>query len=678
MLSMIIKMSAITVLYILVTAAIWHWTRKKELTVWHKLLIGLIYGGAAVLSTHYGISFEGMIINLRDLGPLIAGFFFSPMAGVLAGLIGGIERYIAGTYFGVGEFTRIACSISTCLAGFVTLITNKTVFKGKKPSPHYSFLLGSTMEVFHMYVVFITHRDDMRMAFNVVKTCSGPMIIFSGIGLALVSILIQVMSGEWENPFSKVTKEQVPVSKTFQYWLFIVTSIVIISSFIFSYLIQSQSAFQNKTDELTQAATQVKNQYMKGQPVSVSNSQIRYNIYSSDGTFIEGSDIGPKLGEDVVNGFREHLNDSYMGTYLGVESLIYVTEVYNYYTLVTAMDAEEVYWNRNAQAYEMALADILLFTVIYILIAYLVNQIVVINIQLINDSLGKITEGDLNEVVDVRSSSEFTSLSDDINQTVVTLKGYIAAAEKRIEEELSLAASIQESALPKVFAFPDRNEFHLYASMNPAKEVGGDFYDFFFVDNDRLALVIADVSGKGIPAAMFMMRSKTTIRSLAETGASPSQIMYRANNMLCDGNDADMFVTVWIGVIDLNTGIMKCSNAGHEYPVIMRAGGDYEVLEDKHTLALAALPDAPSQEYEIEMKPGDRLFVYTDGVPEAAAKDDEQYGLQRLTEALNETKTYDVGKTLNIVAKSVDDFCNGAEQFDDITMLGFEYLGKPT
>ncbi|MBR3646369.1 MAG: SpoIIE family protein phosphatase, partial [Lachnospiraceae bacterium] len=340
--------------------------------------------------------------------------------------------------------------------------------------------------------------------------------------------------------------------------------------------------------------------------------------------------------------------------------------------LMTYIANKEVYWYRDAEAYEMALGDILLFTVIYVLIAYLVNQIVVNNIRLINASLAKITNGDLNEIVDVRSSSEFASLSDDINQTVLTLKGYIKAAEKRIEQELILAKSIQESALPKTFVFPDRDEFELFASMKPAKEVGGDFYDFFFVDRERIALVIADVSGKSIPAALFMMRSKTAIRSFAEAGGTPQEIMTKANIELCEGNDAGMFVTAWIGIVDLTTGVMRCSNAGHEYPIIKRNGGDYELIKDKHTLALGAMYETKAKEYEVKLQPGDRIFVYTDGVAEEINANGKQYGTDRVLEALNSAKDLPVDKTLEKMSDNLERFKGNMDQFDDITMLCFE------
>ena len=286
----------------------------------------------------------------------------------------------------------------------------------------------------------------------------------------------------------------------------------------------------------------------------------------------------------------------------------------------------------------------------------------------------KIIAGDLDEVINVRDSVEFSLLSDDINQTVSTLKGYIAESERRIEEELSLAAFIQESALPHVFTF-SRDDFEIYAFMKPARQVGGDFYDFFFTDTNKMALVIADVSGKGIPAAMFMMRAKTAIGNMARVGKSPSEVLYEVNNILCDGNDAEMFVTAWVGIIDLETGIMTCANAGHEYPVLCRAGSDFGLIKDKHGLVLAAMENTFAKEYTIEFHPGDKLFVYTDGVLEAINKEEEAYGTERLIKKLSEVRTASQEEILTEVYKDIVEFAGEAEQFDDITMLGYTYNG---
>jgi serine phosphatase RsbU (regulator of sigma subunit) len=667
-------MSAISALYIVLTVFLWKYLRNKKISFTGKILIGLIYGICSVLSTHFGVDFGDMLLNLRDVAPLAAGLFFHPLSGVIAGLIGGIERYIVGTYFGIGSYTRIACSVSTCLAGFVALLMNIKVFKGKKPSPMYAFFMGAVMEVFHMYAVFISHRADMRMAFVVVRACSIPMIIFSGIALSVMSIILEVIAGEWKNPFKRAKGEDISVSQTFQRWLFVVTVSVIFINFIFSFILQTQSAYQNGYSSIIQTSSDIKNRFKAGLKYCVPGASEYFEIIKSDGTIIAGKNIGSELSETVMDDITGSIDKPiFKADYMGEDALNKVDMLSSELILLTYMPHDELFWNRNAQAYETAFADILLFTVIYVLIAFLVRQIVVKNIDLINESLDKITNGNLNEVVTVRNSSEFASLSDDINQTVDALKGYIEAAEKRIEQELFFARTIQESSLPRNFEFPGRNdEFEIYASMKAAKEVGGDFYDFFFVDRNKIALVIADVSGKGIPAALFMMRSKTAIRSFAETGGSPSEILERANNTLCEGNDAEMFVTAWIGIVDLETGLMKCANAGHEYPLIKRVNGEFEIIKDKHSLALAAVEEIKPKEYDIELHPGDKVFVYTDGIPEAINEEVVQYGSKRLIDVINKVKDKSFTEILPFMSDSVAAFRGSADQFDDITMLGFE------
>ena len=673
MISMIFKMSGLTLLYIILVAVVWMWTNKKELSLFRKVVVGIIFGISSVLSTHFGVNYDNMVINVRDVGPLAAGLFFSPASGIIAGLIGGIERYIAGTYFGVGSYTRIACSVSTCLAGYIAMLMNVKVFKGKKPSPFYAFFMGAVMEVFHMYVVFITHRSDMRMAFLVVSTCAIPMIIFTGIGMALSSIMLQLFMNEWRNPFVRQTEENISVSQKFQKWLFIITSLVIIGNFVFSYAIQTQSAYQENKDILIKNAKSVLHDFQEQDLNIDPDSTIHYVVLGKNGNILKGKNQGMNLPVDEFANIIDKSGQIFTGKFWTINSLIYVEEIENVGWVATALPTSEVFWSRDAQAYELALGDILLFTVIYVLIAYLVNQIVVNNIRLINTSLGKITNGDLNEQITVRNSSEFASLSDDINQTVLSLKGYIEAAEKRIEQELLVAKGIQEAALPKNFIFPEHDEFELYASMNPAKEVGGDFFDFFFVSTNKMALVIADVSGKGIPAALFMMRSKTAIRSLAQSGSTPEEIINKANEALYEGNDMDMFVTVWIGIIDLQTGIMDCVNAGHEYPIIKKKAGKFELLKDNHSLALAAMPTLKTKPYQIKMEPGDIIFVYTDGIPEAINENVEQYGTKRLVEKLNDESGHTIEEVLRAVEADTIGFKGNEDQFDDITMLGFEF-----
>ena len=255
----------------------------------------------------------------------------------------------------------------------------------------------------------------------------------------------------------------------------------------------------------------------------------------------------------------------------------------------------------------------------------------------------------------------------------------VTAEKERIGTELALATDIQAAMLPHIFpAFPDRPEFDLYASMNPAKEVGGDFYDYFLVDNDHLCLVIADVSGKGVPAALFMMASKIIIQSYAMQGFSTGEILERTNTALCSNNEAEMFVTVWLGILELSTGKIKASNAGHEYPAVKFPDGQYELFKDKHSFVIGGMEGLRYKEYELVITPGTRLFVYTDGVPEATNAEEELFGTKRLLDALNSRPDESPQETLSTVRQAVDDFVQNAEQFDDLTMLCVEFKGTET
>ena len=241
------------------------------------------------------------------------------------------------------------------------------------------------------------------------------------------------------------------------------------------------------------------------------------------------------------------------------------------------------------------------------------------------------------------------------------------------EAELNVASNIQKNMLPCIFpAFPEHKEFDIYATMTPAKEVGGDFYDFFLPDKDHLVMVIADVSDKGVPAALFMVIAKTLLKNCALSGDSPREILEKVNNQLCENNDAEMFVTVWLGKLQLSTGKMVCANAGHEYPVIRRRDGAYELLHDRHGFVLAGMENARYREYELTLQPGDKLFVYTDGVTEASSASRELYGTERLLQALNRTGAATPEETLSAVKADIDHFVGTAPQFDDITMLSFE------
>ena len=255
----------------------------------------------------------------------------------------------------------------------------------------------------------------------------------------------------------------------------------------------------------------------------------------------------------------------------------------------------------------------------------------------------------------------------------------VTAEKERIGAELSLATDIQASMLPHIFpAFPMRSEFDIFASMDPAKEVGGDFYDYFLIDDDHLCMVIADVSGKGVPAALFMMASKIILQSVAMMGFSPAEILRRTNEAICSNNEAEMFVTVWLGILELSTGKLIAANAGHEFPAIKQPGEPFALFKDRHGFVIGGMEGARSTEYELRLKPGSKLFVYTDGVAEATSTEKELYGTERMIDALNAAPDAAPQEILKNVRASVDGFVKEAEQFDDLTMLCLEYKGpKP-
>ena len=287
--------------------------------------------------------------------------------------------------------------------------------------------------------------------------------------------------------------------------------------------------------------------------------------------------------------------------------------------------------------------------------------------------------------VQVSSKDEVRVLSDDVASMAEGIRRYminlqtVTADKERIGAELNLASQIQADMLPHIFpAFPERDEFDIYASMTPAKEVGGDFYDFFLVDDSHLGLVMADVSGKGVPAALFMMVSKILVQNAAMSGRRPAEALRLVNEQICANNREEMFVTVWLGILDLATGVITAANAGHEYPTLMAKDGQFELIKDKHGFVVGGMEGLKYKEYELQMEPGAKLFIYTDGVPEATSAEKELFGTDRMLKALNEVTDATPEDVLKHVHAAVDGFVRDAEQFDDLTMLCLEFRGGYT
>lgn len=402
------------------------------------------------------------------------------------------------------------------------------------------------------------------------------------------------------------------------------------------------------------------------------------NSYHNEYTDKKIADAGINIDPE-----KEYDYESFICDVFGVRSYVNVNEIKGIY-IIGVYSSEKAVMSVNAMLSASINLEVFVFTTLLIALIILLRKRIVNNIVKVNSALAEITDGNLDEKIEVRDTYEFDTLSTDINATVDKLKEYISEAAARIDADLAIAKAIQTSVLPSVFPpYPDRKEFELFASMHAAKEVGGDFYDFFLLGEDTLGFLIADVSGKSVPGAMFMMTGRTIIKSLAESGLSAAEVFTVANEKLCEGNDAGLFITAWMGYLDLKTGLVHVANAGHNPPVLIRDGkAEYVVL--KPGFMLAGMDGMVYKEQTLQLEKGDILYLYTDGVTEATDADEKLYGEQRLIDLLSFGDNYPspsdengvAGAVCKMVSADVQSFVNGAEQSDDITMLCVKYCGK--
>ena len=429
-----------------------------------------------------------------------------------------------------------------------------------------------------------------------------------------------------------------------------------------------------------------------GEQMNKEISSLLYNVVSNRHIGESGSLMVLNNGREVVSSTSGtgtvysgkasefELDPKTVRPYTVYEAEIYGKDYFYMYTtaenysIVGILPKSEAFYSSTISIYLSVFTMMIIFGVLFLLIYLIIKNQIVGNINKVNDSLKLITDGNLDTVVDVTSNKEFTSLSYGINTTVDALKKYIAEANARIDSELQYAREIQLSALPSHFpAFPERTEFDIYALMQPAREVGGDFYDFYFVGRNKLVILVADVSGKGIPASLFMMRAKTTLKTYAESRIAVADILTNANYTLCEGNDAGIFVTCWMGFLNLETGELKYANAGHNKPMLRRKDGRYDFLDGKAGFVLGGLEGVVYKEQSILLEPGDEIFLYTDGVTEAMNAKRELFGEQRLMVSINNHLGQDARSICTGVRYDVEQFYKGSKQFDDITELCVQF-----
>ena len=769
-----------------------------------QVLIGIMFGALAIMGTEFGVKIDGAVINARDASPICAGLLFGAPAGIIAGVIGGVERWLA-VFWGAGEYTRLACSISTILAGVFAAVLRKYMFDNKKPKWNYCLATAIITEVVHMLMIFLTNMSDVHTAFSFVRACSLPMVAINGLSVMLAGALLSLLS-EKERKSSRHNLKN--ISQSFQRWLLMCVTAGFLMTTVFTWALQTELAkndanelirlnIEDVREDILEASNKnlleltreiasridftdrtnakllktLKKEFDVAEiniinqngiiTVSTHNDFLNYDmrggeqsaeflvlldgvtkeyvqsyqptssdptisrkyagVVLSGGGFVQvayDAERFQKDIDDVVIGVtrNRHIGESgaliivgedwnivsdrhgnegrnlnVTGIYIDrstmpenktFEAVVYGKQAFCSYILsegyyiVAVMPLEEAMFSRDISVYITVFMEFVVFGMLFIVVYFLIKKLVVDNMVKINKSLAMITGGNLDTVVNVRTNEEFASLSDDINSTVVTLKHYIAEAAARIDRELEFARSIQHSAIPSVFPpYPGHSEFDIYATMDTAKEVGGDFYDFYFVGENRLGFLIADVSGKGIPAAMFMMTAKTIIKGYAESGKPVDEVFTTANEKLCESNDAGMFVTAWMGVLDTVTGQVEFANAGHNPPLVRHAGGGFEYLRSKPCFILAGMDGIKYRKNEFTLAPGDEIYLYTDGVTEATDSENNLYGEERLLALLNSMGDLSGEEICRAVKADIDAFVGDAPQFDDITMLYLKYNG---
>ncbi len=790
-----------------VFAILFHFLLKKTKfgkipTKYQQLIIGVVFGGLSVLGTELGVDIEGSVANVRDASPLIAGLLFGGPSGIIAGVIGGVERFFAA-YWGRGMFSQWACSISTILAGLYAALLKKFVFDDERPGLGFGIASGVVIEVLHFTILFFTRYNETEKVVQVLNILSLPMLIANSLSIGIACFAIKIIVNR-KIIFRQVTYYQKITSKI-QLRLLAVIVASFFVSVITIYNMQTNSAIRNTSKTLTSNSQDIgndvfeltsidlltitknisddyvahpstpldelKSQYnveeisiinqngndgliasstnadLSGhliseyqeinyfsvlftdkqydarhyEKLSFADRYMKYGAFKISGGFVlvgynslefqnnimlnikslssnrhinnSGFVIIADRNNKVVN-FDETINDKTLNeiginlddkqeldifrlTYNDVDNRA-MYSIAEDYRIITLLSDSEVFYNRSVVLYLLSFTEVIVFAVFFIVIYLFIKKLVVNNIRGINTSLNMITDGKLDTKVTASGCDEFYVLSRDINKTVAQLKHLIDEASSRIDKDLMFAKKIQASALPSSFpAYPNIKEFDIYAYMQTAKEVGGDFYDFFHIDGKHIAFLIADVSGKGIGAAMFMMETKSLIKHYVNPREELSTIIERVNDDICANNEAGMFVTCWIGVINCNTGAVDFVNAGHNTPLIYREKTkSWTYLKQSKNLVLGAMGGIKYKTQHIDLEPGDRIFLYTDGVSEANNVDGELYGEQRLNDILSNNYTKDIYEQIACVMDDVKDYINGTAQYDDITMLDIIYKGN--
>lgn len=694
--------------------------------------------GAAMVATQTNYFVVGDAHLIAGLAPITAcALLLGPKTAMIVGAIVGAAEWLHASllpldayeqYFSTPVNSLVLFALIGLVMGLLYAAASRREYEARWQGVMALIVacaIGSTIftVLFSASANLINSLVNLEIPDKIVSDLTGNKELFSQVlaNYGLMSLMVMGVAVLWKRGVDSMGERT--LSQRFQGWLFAVLAAAYLVTCAGAYTAVSvacrntaEGQMQAQLDYLAGQLTE-RDKMLEGiqRRASLSGNKIEelhgstvgsvatglplgrrgISAVAEDGTIVSASDealVGQGF-EDVVGaglafGFDPalfeqtrsttwYMNDSELG-YVRAAELSYVrVSRQGTYELMAALPQSEVYRWRPVMVAAVSGVFLALFALMYTQASVLLKNVVVREIDETNETLGRITEGDLDQSVGVHGTVEFARLSEGINATVGSLKDALAAETARNDRDLATAKAIQESALPRTFPpFPEIQAFDVYASMNAAREVGGDFYDIFLIDERRVGFLIADVSGKGIPASLFMMAAKTEIANNIEAGMELGIAMQTANWHLCQGNDAGMFVTVWAAVLDYETGELTYVNAGHN-PPLLRHNGTWEWLKKKGGLFMGTFETAKYREGTLTLDYGDELFLYTDGVNEAFSATEEQFGDERLEAFLRAHADLHPHTLVDAMRAELRDWATGAEQSDDITMLALEYGVPP-
>lgn len=527
-----------------------------------------------------------------------------------------------------------------------------------------------------LYPAYLGITDSVSASATVVTNIIGINVVFEIVTAVaatclFVPLLLKYVDGQEDLKDS-------PIRKTFQKWLLLFISAAFFVMLVFFYNMQTEQEQKNAKKLMYEKCQDIVLVLQHSDKIESSDLHIGEQGYvmavKENKILFSGKEntVGKSLSDLGIELSERNPNEIYYVEAEGVSGAC-LYEQQGEYMVLSFMPDSEIYAERNQLAALLLGGLLCLFLLIYANISNLVQKNVVHKIQDVNNSLVQIQEGNLEEKVSVLSNTEFVELSDGINATVNALKKTMEEVAEKMNQEMEFAREIQRSALPVAGQVkPLMQEFDIYGMMDAAKEVGGDFYDFFLIGENKLGVVIADVSGKGVPAALFMMTAKTLLKNFVLNGKSPAEALEFANMQLCENNEAGMFVTVWLGVLDYEQGTLTFANAGHNPPLLKRRGEDFTYMDYKtykRGIMLGMREGIRYKDNQIPFMRGDILYLYTDGVTEANNEKEELYGEERLMSCVTECCENSPEEMIRFIWSDIDKFAGEAEQFDDITMV---------